>query len=123
LRPPSPRLQELLGLFSGGLKIELRPAGKGMMKKLLTIESSVIRRSILGFIAASLLCGCVTTRPYDIGEVPNQDSITDYIMRWDKLDRTKANPDEYRELFGQSLKTISRLVEENEKLRKRLDQQ
>ena len=90
--------------------------------KLLTIGSSAIRKSILGFIAASLLCGCVTTRPYDLGEVPNQDSITDYIMRWDKLDRTKATPDEYRELFGQSLKTISRLVEENERLRKRLDQ-
>jgi hypothetical protein len=43
-------------------------------------------------------------------------------MRWDKLDRTKATPDEYRQLFGQALKTISRLVEENEKLRKRLDQ-
>ena len=92
------------------------------MMKLLTIESSVIRRSILGFIAGSLLCGCVTTRPYDIGQVPNQDSISDFIMRWDKLDRTKATPDEYRELFGQSLKTISRLVEENERLRKRLDQ-
>jgi hypothetical protein len=92
------------------------------MKKLLTIESSVIRRSILGFIVASLLCGCVTTRPYDLGQVPNQDSITDFIMRWDKLDRTKATPEEYRELFGQSLKTISRLVEENERLRKRLDQ-
>ena len=92
------------------------------MKKLLTTAVSVIRKSILGFIVGSLLCGCVTTRPYDIGEVPNQDSITDYIMRWDKLDRTKATPDEYRELFGQSLKTISRLVEENERLRKRLDQ-
>jgi len=92
------------------------------MKKLLTTAVSVIRKSILGFIAASLICGCATTRPYDIGEVPNQDSITDYIMRWDKLDRTKATPEEYRQLFGQSLKTISRLVEENEKLRKRLDQ-
>ena len=122
MRPPSPRLQELLGLFSGGLKIEPRPAGKETMKKLLTIESSAIRRSILGFIVASLICGCVTTRPYDIGQVPNQDSITDFIMRWDKLDRTKATPEEYRELFGQSLKTISRLVEENERLGKRLDQ-
>ena len=92
------------------------------MKKLLTTAVSVIRKSILGFTAASLICGCATTRPYDIGEVPNQDSITDYIMRWDKLDRTKATPDEYRQLFGQALKTISRLVEENEKLRKRLDQ-
>lgn len=92
------------------------------MKKLLTTAVSVIRRSILGFTAASLICGCATTRPYDIGEVPNQDSITDYIMRWDKLDRTKATPEEYRQLFGQALKTISRLVEENEKLRKRLDQ-
>ena len=92
------------------------------MKKLLTTAVSVIRKSILGFIVASLICGCATTRPYDIGEVPNQDSITDYIMRWDKLDRTKATPEEYRQLFGQALKTISRLVEENEKLRKRLDQ-
>ena len=92
------------------------------MKKLLTTAVSVIRKSILGFIAASLICGCATTRPYDIGQVPNQDSITDYIMRWDKLDRTKATPEEYRQLFGQALKTISRLVEENEKLRKRLDQ-
>ena len=122
MRPPSPRLQELLGLFSGGLKTEPRLAGKGTMKKLLTIESSAIRKWILGFIAASLLCGCVTTRPYDIGQVPNQDSISDFIMRWDKLDRTKATPEEYRELFGQSLKTISRLVEENERLRTRLDQ-
>ena len=93
-----------------------------MMMKLLTTESSVIRKWILGFIAASLICGCVTTRPYDIGQVPNQDSITDFIMRWDKLDRSKATSDEYRQLFGQSLKTISRLVEENERLRSRLDQ-
>ena len=92
------------------------------MKKLLTTAVSVIRKSILGFTAASLICGCATTRPYDIGEVPNQDSISDFIMRWDKLDRTKATPEEYRQLFGQALKTISRLVEENEKLRKRLDQ-
>ena len=92
------------------------------MKKLLTTAVSVIRKSILGFTAASVICGCATTRPYDIGEVPNQDSITDYIMRWDKLDRTKATPEEYRQLFGQALKTISRLVEENEKLRKRIDQ-
>jgi hypothetical protein len=92
------------------------------MKKLLTTAVSVIRKSILGFTVASLICGCATTRPYDIGEVPNQDSISDFIMRWDKLDRTKATPEEYRQLFGQSLKTISRLVEENEKLRKRLDQ-
>jgi len=93
-----------------------------MMKKLLTTAVSVIRKWTLGFIAASLICGCATTRPYDIGEVPNQDSIADYIMRWDKLDRTKATPDEYRQLYGQTLKTISRLVEENERLRKRLDQ-
>lgn len=92
------------------------------MKKLLTTAVSVIRKSILGFTAASLICGCATTRPYDIGEVPNQDSISDFIMRYDKLDRTKATPDEYRQLFGQALKTISRLVEENERLRKRLDQ-
>jgi hypothetical protein len=92
------------------------------MRKLLTTAVSVIRKWIAGFIVASLICGCATTRPYDIGEVPNQDSISDFIMRWDKLDRTKATPDEYRQLYGQTLKTISRLVEENERLRKRLDQ-
>jgi len=92
------------------------------MKKSLTNAVCEIRKWILGFIAGSLICGCATTRPYDIGEVPNQDSISDYIMRWDKLDRTKATQDEYRQLYGQTLKTISRLVEENERLRKRLDQ-
>jgi len=92
------------------------------MKKLLITAVSVIRKSILGFTAASLICGCATTRPYDIGQVPHQDSISDFIMRYDKLDRTKATPDEYRQLYGQTLKTISRLVEENERLRKRLDQ-
>ena len=91
------------------------------MIRLPTIAASVIQKWILGFIVASFLCGCVTTRPYDSGQVPNQDSITDYIMRWDKLDRLHAKPDEYRELFGQSLKTISRLVEENERLQSRLD--
>jgi hypothetical protein len=92
------------------------------MKRLLTNAAFEIRKWTLGFIVGSLLCGCATTRPYDIGEVPNQDSIADYIMRWDKLDRSKATPEEYRQLFGQALKTISRLVEENERLRKRLDQ-
>ena len=92
------------------------------MKKSLTNAACEIRKWILGFIVASLICGCAATRPYDIGEVPNQDSISDYIMRWDKLDRSKATPDEYRQLYGQTLKTISRLVEENERLRKRLDQ-
>ena len=92
------------------------------MKKLLITAVYEMRKWILGFTAASLICGCATTRPYDIGQVPNQDSITDFIMRWDKLDRTKATPEEYRQLFGQALKTISRLVEEIERLRKRLDQ-
>jgi len=43
-------------------------------------------------------------------------------MRWDKLDRTKATPDEYRQLYGQTLKALSRSMEETERLRKRLDQ-
>ena len=123
MRPPSPRSQELLGLFSGGLKTEPRQEKNETMKRLLITAAYEMRKWILGFTATSvLLCGCVTTRPYDIGEVPNQDSITDFIMRWDKLDRNKSTPEEYRQLFGQSLKTISRLVEENERLRKRLDQ-
>ena len=109
-------------MWLGGQRTEPRQKKNETMKKSLTTAVSVIRKSILGFTAASLICGCATTRPYDIGQVPNQDSITDFIMRWDKLDRTKATPEEYRQLYGQSLKTISRLVEENERLRKRLDQ-
>jgi hypothetical protein len=116
-------LQELLGLFSGGLKIELRPAGKGTMKKLLTTAVYEMRKWILGFIVGSLLCGCVTTRPYDIGQTPHQDSISDFIMRWDKLDRAKSSPQEYRELYAQTLKALSRSMEETERCKSRLDQQ
>ena len=100
-----------------------RPAKNETMKKLLTTAVSVIRKWTLGFIAASFLCGCVTTRPYDLGQVPNQDSITDFIMRWDKLDRTKASPQEYRELYAQTLKALSRSMEETERCKSRLDQQ
>jgi hypothetical protein len=78
-----------------------------MMMKLLTTASSEIRKWILGFIATSvLLCGCVTTRPYDIGQTPHQDSISDFIMRWDALDRRKAALEEYRELYAQTLKAL-----------------
>ena len=93
------------------------------MKKLLTTAVSVTRKSILGFIAASLICGCATTRPYDIGQTPHQDSISDFIMRWDKLDRAKASPQEYRELYAQTLKALSRSMEETERCKSRLDQQ
>ena len=99
-----------------------RPAERETMKKLLTTAVSVIRKLILGFIAGSLICGCATTRPYDIGQTPHQDSISDFIMRWDKLDRSKASPQEYRELYAQTLKALSRSMEETERLRKRLDQ-
>lgn len=80
-----------------------------------------MRKWILGFIAGSLLCGCVTTRPYDIGQAPHQDSISDFIMRWDKLDRSKASPQEYRELYAQTLKALSRAIEEADRGRSRLD--
>jgi len=99
-----------------------RPARKETMKKLLINAVCVIRKSILGFTAASLICGCATTRPYDIGQTPHQDSISDFIMRWDKLDRQKASPQEYRELYAQTLKALSRSMEETERFRKRLDQ-
>ena len=93
------------------------------MMKLLTTASSEIRKWILGFIGTSfLLCGCVTTRPYDIGQTPHQDSISDFIMRWDKLDRSKASPQEYRELYAQTLKALSRSMEETERCQSRLDQ-
>ena len=100
-----------------------RPAEKEMMSKSLTTAVSVIRKSILGFIAGSLICGCATTRPYDLGQVPNQDSISDFIMRWDKLDRTRATQEEYRQLFAQTLKALSRSLEETERYKSRLEAQ
>ena len=100
-----------------------RLARKETMKKLLTTAVSVTRKWILGFIAGSLISGCATTRPYDLGQVPNQDSISDFIMRWDKLDRTHATQEEYRELYGQTLKALSRSLEETERYKSRLEAQ
>ena len=94
-----------------------------MMKKLHTTGACEIQKWILGFIAASLISGCATTRPYDLGQVPNQDSISDFIMRWDKLDRTHATQEEYRELYGQTLKALSRSLEETERYKSRLEAQ
>jgi len=91
------------------------------MTKLLTTAVSVIQKWILGFIVASFFCGCVTTRPYDIGQTPNQDSISDFIQRWDKLDRTHAKPEEYRELYAQTLKALSRSMEETERCQSRIE--
>ena len=122
-KPPSLFWWEWLAFWDGGLRTEPRPDENEMMMKLLTTASSEIRKWILGFIGGSLLlCGCVTTRPYDIGQTPHQDSISDFIMRWDKLDRSKASPQEYRELYAQTLKALSRSMEETERCRSRLDQ-
>ena len=93
------------------------------MNKSLIGVLSAMRRWTLGFIAVSLLAGCVTTRPYDLGQAPNQDSISDFIQRWDKLDRTHATKDEYRELYAQTLKALSRAMEEAERCRARLEAQ
>jgi len=112
-----------LVLAGGGLKIEPRPEGKETMNKSLIGVLSVMRKWTLGFIAVSLLAGCVTTRPYDIGQTPNQDSISDFIQRWDKLDRTHATQDQYQELYGQTLKALSRSMEETERCRARLEEQ
>jgi len=89
--------------------------------RLLTTAACGIQKWILGFIAVSFLCGCVTTRPYDIGQTPHQESISDFIMRWDKLDRQKASPQEYRELYAQTLKALSRSMEETERCKSRLE--
>lgn len=91
------------------------------MNKSLTGVLSVMRRWTLGFIVASCIAGCATTQPYDIGQAPNQDSISDFIQRWDKLDRTHATKDEYRELYAQTLKALSRAMEEAERSRARLE--
>jgi chemotaxis regulatin CheY-phosphate phosphatase CheZ len=93
------------------------------MNKLPIGVLSVIRKWTLGFIAASCIAGCATTQPYDIGQAPNQDSISDFIQRWDKLDRTHATKDEYRELYAQTLKALSRSMEEAERCRARLEAQ
>jgi hypothetical protein len=94
-----------------------------MMNKLLIGVLSVMRKWMLGFIVGSCLAGCATTQPYDIGQAPNQDSISDFIQRWDKLDRTHATKDEYRELYAQTLKALSRAMEEAERCRARLEAQ
>jgi len=112
-----------LELAGGGLKTEPRPEGKETMKKLLIGVLSVMRKWTLGFIVGSCLAGCATTQPYDIGQAPNQDSISDFIQRWDKLDRTHATKDQYRELHGQTLKALSRSMEETERCRARLEAQ
>jgi hypothetical protein len=44
-------------------------------------------------------------------------------MRWDKLDRTKATQEEYRQLFAQTLKALSRSLEETERYKSRLEAQ
>jgi len=93
------------------------------MNKSLIGVLSVMRRWTLGFIAASCIAGCATTHPYDLGQAPNQDSISDFIQRWDKLDRTHATKDEYRELYAQTLKALSRAMEEAERGKSRAEAQ
>jgi hypothetical protein len=112
-------LQDWLALVDGGLLTEQKLAGKEMMNKSHIGVLFVMQRLILGFIVASVLGGCVTTQPYDIGQTPNQDSISDFIMRWDKLDRTHATKEEYRQLYGQTLKALSRAMEEAERYKSR----
>jgi hypothetical protein len=94
-----------------------------MMNKLLTGVPLEMLKWIPGFIVVSILVGCSTIQPHDIGQAPNQDSISDFIMRWDRLDRTHATPEEYRELYGQTLKALSRSLEETERCRSRLEAQ
>lgn len=77
-------------------------------------------RLILGLIASLVLVGCATTR-IDDGVAPSSDSITDFIMRWDALDRQKASQDEYRRLYAQALKSLSRSLEETDKLKAQLN--
>lgn len=77
-------------------------------------------RLILGLISSLVLVGCATTR-IDDGVAPSSDSITDFIMRWDTLDRQKASQDEYKRLYAQALKALSRSLEETDKLKAQLD--
>jgi len=93
------------------------------MNKLLTGVPLEMLKWIPGFIVVSILVGCSTIQPYDIGQAPNQDSISDFIQRWDKLDRTHATKDEYRELYAQTLKALSRAMEEAERGKSRAEAQ
>ena len=94
-----------------------------MMNKLLTGVPLEMLKWIPGFIVVSTLVGCATIQPYDIGQAPHKDSISDFIMQWDKLDRTKATQEEYRQLFAQTLKALSRSLEEAERYKSRLEAQ
>lgn len=77
-------------------------------------------RLILGLIASFVFIGCASTR-IDDGVAPSSDSITDFIMRWDALDRQKASQDEYKRLYAQALKALSRSLEETDNLKAQLD--
>ena len=113
-----PRLQELLGLFSGGLKIVLRLGRKEMMRKLNIAVGLGMLTLILG--GGLALSSCASTN-YTY-TAPSPADIPALIMEWDKLERTigQVKP-EFREQYAKALKALSNAIAEQERWRARAE--
>jgi hypothetical protein len=111
-------LQELLGLFSGGLKIVLRLGLKEMMRKLNIAVGFVMLTLILG--GALGLSSCASTQYTYTAPAPAD--IPELIMEWDRLERTigLVKP-EFREQYAKALKALSNAIAEQERWRARAE--
>jgi len=111
-------LRELLGLFSGGLKIVLRQGLKGMMQRLNIAVGLGTLTLILG--GGLALSSCASTN-YTY-TAPSPADIPALIMEWDKLERTigQVKP-EFREQYAKALKALSNAIAEQERWRARAE--
>jgi len=76
-------------------------------------------RIALLLISAFALCSCATTQTQD-GPPPSPDSISYFIYKWDKAERTNPPcPQAYRDLFAESLKALSDSLAETQRERAR----
>jgi hypothetical protein len=111
-------LQELLGLFSGGLKIVLRQGRKEMMQRLNIAAGFVTLILIIG--GGLVLSSCASTQYTYTAPAPAD--IPELIMEWDRLERTigLVRP-EFREQYAKALKALSNAIAEQERWRARAE--
>ena len=118
MRPQSPRLQELLESFSGGLRIEQRRGLKETMQKLnIAVGLGMLTLIIGGGLGLS---SCASTN-YTY-TAPSPADIPELIMEWDRLERTigLVKP-EFREQYAKALKALSNAIAEQERWRARAE--
>jgi hypothetical protein len=71
-------------------------------------------------ISSLALASCATTSQTQDGPPPSPDSISYFIYAWDKAERSNPPcPQAYRDLFAESLKTLSDSLAETERERAR----